>query len=298
MKRNRSRKISIPALISKKNSNDPITWLTCYDYSMACAIARTELDMILVGDSGGMVLLGYEDTVPVTMEEMISMCRSVRRGAPHKFVIGDMPKGSYETSNHKAVENAMRFCKEGLCDAVKLEGGHNVIERVQSVTRAGIPVLGHVGLTPQTSAMLGGYRVVGKDDEESQQVLEAAKQLEAAGAVAILVEAVPEKLGHAIASELRIPTLGIGSGNLVDGQLLIIHDLLGLYPNFRPKFAKCFVPDVLDDFKNYLDCLTDSVESGRVNQDDGLFEITVRSIKAYIEAVRSRNFPSSSFIYD
>jgi 3-methyl-2-oxobutanoate hydroxymethyltransferase len=290
-------KKTILDLQKSKIVGDPITWLTCYDYSFAKILGETELDMILVGDSGGMVLLGYEDTVPVTMEQMLFMCSAVRRGATNKFIVGDMPKGSYETSNETAVENAMRFVKESGVDAVKLEGGVKMSERVRAITDAGISVIGHIGLTPQTSNTFGGYRVTGRSKSEQDLIVNDAKSLENSGAFAILVEAMPALAAKKIVENIGIPVLGIGAGPDVDGQLLILHDMLGLYPNFRPKFAKNFIPGVLDDLSLNLKAQDDILNFGRTTRRDGLYELSRLAVNEFILEVKNRTFPDSNFTY-
>lgn len=290
-------KQSIRSLAAKKSAKRPITWLTCYDYSMAHALNSSELDMILVGDSGGMTVLGYSDTVPVTMDEMIMLCKSVRRGAPDKFIVGDMPKGSYEVSSDEAVKNAMRFVKESGCDAVKLEGAGIMINRIGAITSAGIPVVGHLGLTPQTSAQFGGYRVVGRSTSEAQQLRDDALSVQSAGAFALLLEATPPDLGGLISTSLDILCLGIGAGKNVDGQLLILHDLLGLYPNFRPKFAKCYVPDILETFSESLRGESNYAKFGRDTRMDGFYALTLLSVRQFIREVEENIFPGESFSY-
>jgi 3-methyl-2-oxobutanoate hydroxymethyltransferase len=253
--------------------------------------------MILVGDSGGMTVLGYSDTVPVTMEEMLTLCKSVRRGAPNKFIVGDMPKGSYEVSNQGAVINAMRFVKESGCDAVKLEGSGDMIDRIGAIASAGIPVVGHLGLTPQTSGQFGGYRVVGRTLTEAQKLREDAIKVQSAGAFALLIEATPPEIGDQLAKSLEILCLGIGAGGSVDGQLLILHDLLGLYPSFRPKFAKCYVPEVIDSFVKSLTSKEDLVKFGKETRLDGFFALILLAVEAFIREVETRSFPGEKFSY-
>lgn len=290
-------KQTIRSLYQNKIESTPLVWLTCYDYSFATVIEKTEIDMILVGDSGGMVALGYSDTVPVTMNEMIQLASAVRRGAPNKFIVGDMPKGSYESSNETAIENAMRFCKESGCDAIKLEGGVAIADRVKAVTDSGIPVIGHLGLTPQSASALGGYRVIGRSQDESDKLLKDIEVLENSGVFAILLEAVPPLIAKSIASNAKSLIFGIGAGPELDGQLLILHDMLGLYPNFRPKFAKCFVPQVLADFAAELSGIEDLTTHGRNHRTDGLHEISRRAIDLFVNEVRSGLFPNKNFSY-
>lgn len=290
-------KTNIKEIQKAKVEKDVLTWLTCYDYSFASAINSTSLDMILVGDSGGMVLLGYLDTVPVTMNEMLAMCSAVRRGAPDKFIVGDMPKGSYESSNSLAIENAMRFVKESGVDAIKLEGGIRMAERTKAIVDAGISVIGHIGLTPQSSTSLGGYRVTGREKLERESLLNDAQALESSGAFAILLEAMPAGIAGHIAKTSSIPIFGIGAGADVDGQLLILHDLLGLYPDLRPKFAKNYIPVVMNDFMNQLKGQSDLVAFGRKTRQDGLFELCKLAVQAYVDETKARQFPSEIYTY-
>lgn len=290
-------KHNIVSLNEKKLSSDPISWLTCYDYSLATALNQTDLDMILVGDSGGMVVLGYSDTVPVSMDEMILLASAVRRGAPNKFVVGDMPKGSYEASEYDAVKNAMRFTKESGCDAVKLEGSGAMASRARAIVDAGIPVIGHIGLTPQSSAAFGGYRVVGRGDEELRHLHDAVEQLEKAGVFGILLEAIPPQSAEQLTKKSKSIIFGIGAGKFTHGQLLILHDLLGLYPNFRPKFAKNFVPQVLPKFSFNISAEKDLISFGRSTRKDGLHELARMAVEAYVDEVSSGLFPDEAYSY-
>lgn len=290
-------KTNILEIKKAKSDRRVLTWLTCYDYSFAKALNETKLDLILVGDSGGMVTLGYPDTVPVTMEEMLMMCSAVNRGAPDKFIVGDMPKGSYESSDVVAVNNAMRFVKESGADAVKLEGGSRMSDRVAAIFRSGIPVIGHIGLTPQSSSSFGGYRVTGRSDSEIEELINDAVLLQEAGAFAILLEAMPSSSAEKIAAKLEIPVFGIGAGPNVDGQLLILHDLLGLYPNFRPKFAKNYVPEALSKFSAFLSGYSDIVKLGRETRREGLFQLTKLAVELFIEECTSRQFPIEPYLY-
>ena len=232
------KKTSILALQEKKVQRDPITMVTAYDYPSALAADRAGVDSILVGDSLGMVVLGYDSTVSVTMEEMLHHCRAVRRGAQYAFLIGDLPFMSYQADRAEAVRNAGRFLKEAGMDAVKLEGGKAMAETVRAISDAGITVIGHIGLTPQSSAKLGGYRVQGRTAVDAQRLMEDAEALQAAGAAMIVLEMVPDRVAEAISLRLRIPTIGIGAGGGCDGQVLVLHDLLGLFDRFTPRFAK------------------------------------------------------------
>ena len=234
-------KMTLAKLQQKKNNHEKITMLTAYDYSAATLVDQAGIDTILVGDSLGNVMLGYDSTVPVTMDEMIHHCKAVSRAVKNGFIIGDMPFMSYQASTEKAIENAGRFLKEAYCDSVKLEGGSDMAPTVRAIVKAGIPVCGHIGLTPQTAAMLGGYRVQGKDAESARKLLRSAKDLEEAGAFMIVFECIPDTLAARITGELNIPTIGIGAGADCDGQVLVFHDILGLYERFTPKFVKQYL---------------------------------------------------------
>jgi 3-methyl-2-oxobutanoate hydroxymethyltransferase len=290
-------KHNIVSLNEKRVSAEPISWLTCYDYSLATALNETGLDMILVGDSAGMVVLGYSDTVPVSMDEMIHLASAVRRGAPNKFVVGDMPKGSYEASDYDAVNNAMRFVKESGCDAIKLEGGGVMANRARAIVDAGISVIGHIGLTPQSSAAFGGYRVVGRGDEELKQLHDSVGQLEKAGVFGILLEAIPPQSAEQLTKKSKSIIFGIGAGKFTHGQLLILHDLLGLYPNFRPKFAKNYVPQVTPKFSKDISSEKDLISFGRSTRKDGLHELARLAVQAYVDEVSSGLFPDETYSY-
>lgn len=290
-------KHTIVSLKEKKVSSDPISWLTCYDYSLATALNATKLDMILVGDSGGMVVLGYSDTVTVSMDEMIHLTSAVRRGAPNKFIVGDMPKGSYEASDYDAVNNAMRFVKESSCDAIKLEGSGVMASRAKAIVEAGIPVIGHIGLTPQSSAAIGGYRVVGRGDEELKQLHESVEQLERAGVFGILLEAIPPLSAEQLTKKSNSIIFGIGAGKFTHGQLLILHDLLGLFPNFRPKFAKNYLPQVAANFVKTIAAERDLIAFGRATRKDGLHELARLAVEAFVDEVSSGLFPDATYSY-
>lgn len=251
--------------MAKKGKGSKITMLTAYDYPTAQMVDRAGIDTILVGDSLGMVVLGYASTVPVTMEEMIHHTKAVTRGTTYAFVIGDMPFMSYQTSIERAIENAGRFIKEGECDAVKLEGGSEVAPVVKAIVTAGIPVCAHIGLTPQTATQLSGFKVQGKDAESARNLIIAAKDLEKAGAFMVVMECIPESLASRITRELRIPTIGIGAGKDCDGQVLVYHDVVGLFERFTPKFVKQYIklgPMIVDALKAYKTEVEDGVFPG------------------------------------
>ena len=291
------KKHTVKSLAELRATRVPITWLTCYEYSFATALDSTSLDMILVGDSGGMVALGHADTVPVTMNEMIHLASAVRRGAPNKFIVGDMPKGSYEASDYDAISNAMRFIKESGCDAIKLEGASVMANRAQAIVESGIPVIGHIGLTPQSSASFGGYRVFGRDSDEMESLKLAVHNLELAGVFAILLEAIPPQVARVLSEKASSIIFGIGAGKFTHGQLLILHDLLGLYPGFRPKFAKCYIPEVISTFISNLGNHENLISFGRTTRQDGLHEITRLAVEAYVSEVKKQSFPSDDYTY-
>jgi 3-methyl-2-oxobutanoate hydroxymethyltransferase len=235
------KKVTIAELQEKKLKSQKITMVTAYDYPTARILDQVEIDTILVGDSLGNVVLGYESTVPVTMDDMIHHCKAVSRAVKSGFIIGDMPFLSYQVSIEKAIENAGRFIKESGCEAVKLEGGSDMAPTVRAIVKAGIPVCAHIGLTPQTATMLSGYKVQGKDAEGARKLIQSAKDLEEAGAFMIVFECIPDFLAARITEELKIPTIGIGAGKDCDGQVLVYHDIVGLFERFTPKFVKQYI---------------------------------------------------------
>jgi 3-methyl-2-oxobutanoate hydroxymethyltransferase len=255
--------VSIDALRDMKRSGQKITCLTAYDYSFASLLDRAGLDLIMVGDSLGMTMQGHATTLPVTLADMAYHCACVARGAARALVIGDMPFGSYQQSPAQAFENAARLMQAGA-QVVKLEGGAPMAATVRFLVERGIPVCGHIGLTPQSVHQLGGYRVQGRDEAGARRLREDAAALQEAGACLLVLEAVPAALARAISHELAIPTIGIGAGVDTDGQVLVLQDMLGLYPRPSPKFSKNFMPG------------TDGIEA---------------AVRAYVEAVRARIFP-------
>ena len=258
------KKITLPYLLEKYQRGEPITMLTCYDYPTAYLQDEANVEMILVGDSLGMTMLGYESTLPVTMDDMIRHTQAVRRGAPTAWLIGDMPYMSYQPSIETAVRNAGRFMAEASCDAVKLEGGREMADRMAAIVEAGIPAMGHLGLTPQSASILGGFRVQGRDAVRGARIVEDAKALEEAGAFSILLEMVPDRLCQLITERANIPIISLGSGLQADGQLLIYHDMFGLYPRFQPKMAKVY---------------------GNAG------EVILNGLKQYVQEVENRTFP-------
>ena len=255
------KKVILPTLFKKVADGQPITWLTCYDYPTAYLQEQAGIDMILVGDSLGMTMLGYDSTLPVTMEDMIRHTQAVRRGAPNAFLVGDMPYMSYQASVESAIRNAGRFMAEAGCDAIKLEGGAAMADRIKGIVDAGIPAIGHLGLTPQSVSALGGFRVQGKSAAMAKKIVDDAKILEQAGAFAVLLELVPDRLCKLIMERAEnCIIMGLGSGPHAHGQLLIYHDMFGLYPKFTPKMAKVFGNAgevILNGLKQYAAEVTD-----------------------------------------
>jgi len=249
-------KTTIPQLKEMKEQGKKIRMVTAYDYPTGILVDQTDIELILVGDSLGMVMLGYDGTVPVTMEEMIHHCKATVRGAKNTLIVGDMPFGSYNTSVSDAVYNATRLMKEGGVDCVKLEGGLHVGETGRAIGAGGIPVMAHIGLTPQTASALGGFKVQGKDAAAAERMVTEALKLEEAGAFAIVLEAIPAPLAEIITKKLTIPTIGIGAGVHCDGQVLVTHDLIGLFDRFVPKFVKQYTnvsKDIVAAFNAYAE---------------------------------------------
>ena len=265
-----AKKKMIHEFMQMKQSGEKIAWVTSYDYPSATFAEAAGMDMILVGDSLGMCVYGYPGTVPVTMDQCIVHCEAVRRGAPNTFVVGDMPFMSYQTTDETAVINAGRFLKEAGCDAIKLEGGKRVIGRIKAILDAGIVVIGHIGLTPQSSGQLGGHKAQGRTVESARILIEDALAIEEAGAQMLLLEAVPPEVGGFIAKKLSIPVLSIGAGMHCDGQLLIISDLIGQFQAFTPKFVKKFA---------------------------NVAKVTTDALSAYVEEVKSGEFPKDEHCY-
>lgn len=247
-------KISIPSIIQAKKDGRKLVMVTAYDYPFGLMADEAGVDMVLVGDSLGMVVLGLEGTVAVTLEMMIHHIQAVVRGCKRPVVVGDMPFMSYNTGIRDAIINAGRLMKEGGCDCVKLEGGVDFAPVVQAIVKAGIPVQGHIGLTPQTASALGGFKIQGKDATAARRIVEDAKAIEAAGAFSIVAEAVPAPLGRLIAESVAVPVIGIGAGVDVDGQVLVTHDMVGLFDRFVPKFVKQYTkirPTIIEAIKAY-----------------------------------------------
>jgi 3-methyl-2-oxobutanoate hydroxymethyltransferase len=259
------KRMTLPALFAKLADGVPITWLTCYDYPTAHLQEEAGIDMILVGDSLGMTMLGFDSTLPVTMEDMIRHAAAVRRGAPNAWLVGDMPYMSYQPSVETAIRNAGRFMAEAGCDSVKLEGGAEMADRVAAIARSGIPVIGHLGLTPQSASALGGFRLQGKGAAQAKKIVDDAQALEEAGAFCILLELVPDRVCRLITERAKhCIIMSLGSGPDAHGQLLIYHDAFALYPKFTPRMAKVFA------------------DAGAVIRD---------GLQAYVREVTERAFP-------
>jgi 3-methyl-2-oxobutanoate hydroxymethyltransferase len=260
-----------------KKQGKRITMLTAYDYPMALLEDRAGIDIILVGDSLAMTVLGHENTLPVTMDEMLHHTKAVARGAKHCLILGDMPFMSYNTSEREAIHNAGRFMKEAGADAVKLEGGVSVKETVRAIVRGGIPVMGHIGLTPQTISMLGGFKVQGKDAQAAQKIIDDALSLQDAGAFSVLLEAVPAPIAKMVTERLTVPTIGIGAGVHCDGQVLVVHDMLGLFDRFTPKFSKKYV-NLSEVILKALDSYKEEVIKGEFPTDQHSFHIDEKEL--------------------
>lgn len=247
-------KVTIKDLKKMKQQGTKISMVTAYDYPTAYMVNKSGIEVILVGDSLSMTVLGHDSTVPCTMEQMIHHVKPVVKGAPDSIVVGDMPFGSYNVSKEQAITNANRFLKEGGCDVVKLEGGKEMLETIRGIINAGIPVIGHIGLTPQTVSKLGGFKVQGKDLETAKKLINDALELEEAGVCALVLECVPEQLGKIITEKISIPTIGIGAGRYCDGQVLVFHDMFGLFEKFVPKFSKQYLnlaPEIIKGLEQY-----------------------------------------------
>ena len=265
-----AKKIMIPDLLAMKREGKKITMITAYSYPQGLIVDEAGIDIILVGDSLGMVELGYRDTVPVTMEEMLSHTKAVVRGVKRAHVVGDMPFMSYNISREQAVANAGILYKDGGADSVKLEGGLDMAPVVEAIVKAGIPVFGHIGLTPQTANLLGGFKVQGKSIDQAKKVVDDAVALEQAGVFAIVLEAIPRQLAAIITEKVGIPTIGIGGGLDCDGQVLVLHDLVGLFRRFTPKFVKVYAD---------------------------VYSIQLEAVRKYIEDVQRKSFPAEEHTF-
>jgi 3-methyl-2-oxobutanoate hydroxymethyltransferase len=264
------KKVTLPQIAEMKLNAEPIVMVTAYDHPSAQIAEAAGVDLVLVGDSAAMTVLGYDSTVPVGMDEMVMLASAVRRGLKTPLLVGDMPFGSYERSNEQAVENALRFVKEAGCDAVKLERGGSSAHRARAIIDAGIPVMGHVGLTPQTATALGGFKAQGKTAGTASHIAEEALALQAAGCFAIVFEAIPADITEVLMQRMTIPVIGIGAGVATDGQVLVFHDLLGIFGGHAPKFVKRYA-DVREEM--------------------------IHGIREYAREVRERSFPAAEHTY-
>jgi 3-methyl-2-oxobutanoate hydroxymethyltransferase len=250
------KKVTLRTLFSKMGQGTQLTMLTCYDYPTAYFMEQAQVDILLVGDSLGMTILGYDSTLPVTMDLMIAHAQAVRRGSPNAFLVGDMPYMTYQPSIETAIRNAGRFMAEASCDAIKLEGGQEIADRVESIVKMGIPAMGHLGLTPQSAAALGGFRVQGRSAAQAKKIMDDAQALEDAGVFSILLEMVPNRVCQLITERASVPIISLGSGPHANGQLLIFHDMFGLYPKFTPKMARVYGNAgqvILDGISQYVE---------------------------------------------
>jgi len=284
------KKVTLPMLFDKITKGTPITMITCYDYPMAYLVEQAGIDIVLVGDSLGMTILGFDSTLPVKMDDMIRHAQAVRRGTPNAWLIGDLPYMTYQASDESAVLNSGRFMAEAACDGVKLEGGQEMASRVRAIVSAGIPVMGHLGLTPQSVSSLGGFRLQGKSAGQAKKIVDDAAALEEAGAMAILLELVPDQVCGLITQRAKIPIISLGSGPNADGQLLIFHDMFGLYPKFTPRMAKQYGDAgkvIADGLKQYVE----EVTSGAFPEPERYFGI---KDEEYAELLRLLDSPAPS----
>ncbi|WP_287389306.1 3-methyl-2-oxobutanoate hydroxymethyltransferase [Lachnospira sp.] len=271
-------KRTVTSLAKAKQEGRKISMLTCYDYTTACIMEKAGIDCILIGDSLGMTILGYKDTLSVTMEDMIHHTRAVSRGLDNTFLIADMPFLSYQTSIYDAVLNAGRLVKEGHAQAVKLEGGAKVCEQIEAITKADIPVCAHIGLTPQSINSFGGFKVQGKNLNQAKQLIEDALAVEKAGAFMVVLECVPAKLASIVSKKLHIPTIGIGAGAGCDGQVLVYQDMLNMFDGLKPKFVKHFA-NVGEEMKNAFIKYDEEVKAGVYPSEEHTFAIDEETLK-------------------
>ncbi len=277
-------KVTIFDLQLKKDEGIPITMLTAYDYSSGLYVDRAGVDVILVGDSLAMVMLGISSTIPITMEQMLHHCRAVARGASRSFLVGDMPFMSYQADLSEAVHNAGRFLKEGEMESVKLEGGQEVGKTIEAIVKAGIPVMGHIGLTPQSISKLGGYKVQGKTARAATRLLQDAVSLEEAGCYAIVLEAVPAQVAGIISNRIHIPTIGIGAGVGCDGQVLVYHDLLGIFDRFTPKFVRKYA-NLAPIINAAISEFVSDVENKNFPAEEHTYPISDDELQAFIDSL-------------
>jgi 3-methyl-2-oxobutanoate hydroxymethyltransferase len=273
-------KLPLPELAELKRRGQKLAMVTAYDFPSGRIADEAGVELVLVGDSAGMVVLGNESTVPVTMDELLMLTRAVVRGAKRPLVIADMPFGSFQASDEAAVDNAVRFVKEAGADAVKLEGAGPTLSRVQAIVGAGVPVMGHVGLTPQSATMLGGFKAQGRTAEKAERLYEDALALEAAGCFAIVLEAVPAPVAARVTEALQVPTIGIGAGADCDGQVLVWHDLLGLYAGKAPRFVKRYA-DLAGEARRAIEAYVDDVREGRFPEEQHTYAIPEEELAAF-----------------
>jgi 3-methyl-2-oxobutanoate hydroxymethyltransferase len=278
-------KITAPGILAMKGTGQKVVMVTAYDYPTARAVELSGIEAILVGDSLGMVVLGYESTIPVTMEDMVHHTRAVMRGVSTVHVVADLPFMSYQVSDEQALVNAGRLMKEGGADAIKLEGGRVMASRIEAIVRAGIPVMAHIGLTPQASAALGGFKVQGRSLDAARSLIDDALAVEWAGAYAVVLEAIPRQLGRIVTSRLSIPTIGIGAGVDCDGQVLVNADLLGSYDRFTPRFAKQYT-NLLEEMRTAFSTFAGEVRSGEFPAQEHGFAMS-REVIAALETAQS-----------
>ena len=277
--------MTVPRVAEMKRSGEPIVMVTAYDFPSAQVAEEAGVDIVLVGDTAAMVVLGHDSTPPVGMEEMLMLASAVRRGLKTPLLIGDLPFGSYERSNEQAVENAQRFVKEAGCDAVKLERGGISVERANAIVRSGIPVMGHVGLTPQTASSLGGFKAQGRTAEAAAKVAEEALALQSVGCFAVVFEAVPAAVTEALIPHLEVPVIGIGAGAACDGQVLVFHDLLGIYAGHTPRFVRRYA-EIREEMVKGISAYTEDVRTGRFPDEEHTYSIDpeeLREFKRYLE---------------
>jgi 3-methyl-2-oxobutanoate hydroxymethyltransferase len=273
--------VTVPQIAEMKRAGEKIVMVTAYDYPSAQMVDEAGVDIVLVGDTAAMVVLGYEATTPVGMEEMLMMAGAVRRGLERPLLIGDMPFGSYESSNEQAIENAQRFVKEAGCSAVKLERGGPSVDRARAIVRSGIPVMGHVGLTPQTASALGGFKAQGRTAEAAAKLTEESLALQSVGCFAIVFEAIPSAVTEALMPKLEIPVIGIGAGPATDGQVLVLHDLLGVYAGHKPKFVKHYA-NVREETLKGLRAYADEVRAGSFpNEEEHTYSIPPEELEEF-----------------
>jgi 3-methyl-2-oxobutanoate hydroxymethyltransferase len=277
--------ITLTKLAEKKALGEPIVMVTAYDYPSAQVAEEAGVDVVLVGDSGAMTVLGYSSTVPVTLDELLMLASAARRGLSTPLLVGDMPFGSYEVSNEQAIANAQRFIKEAGCDAVKLERGGSSVERARAIIAAGIPVMGHVGLTPQTATALGGYRSQGRTAERALAVVDDALALQEAGCFSIVFEAIPAALTEVLMPRMRIPVIGIGAGGAADGQVLVFHDLLGIYDGHAARFVKRYA-DIRSQMIDGVRAFTDDVRTRRYPEPEHGYTMAPDEIERLHELMR------------